>query len=232
MRPQLALSRETEQMRTARNLILITLLYNIGEGAVAFWSGLEAGSLSLIAFGADSYVEVAAAAVVFWRLGVRDPEEAELAERKALRFIGLTFLLVAAAIIVESSIAIAGSDGASESLAGIALAAASVVVMPVIAVWKMKVATEGRIFALAAEAKETLACSYLSLTLLAGLVANAVLGWWWLDAATALLLTPWLIREGLEGIRGEHDDEHAQLCWCRRCLYGLKSCQSSCCATV
>ncbi len=78
---------------------------------------------------------------------------------------------------------------------------ASVTVMPAVALWKLRIAARTNVPSLAAEARETLACSFLSVTLLLGLVANALLGWWWLDATTALLLVPWLVREGLEGVR-------------------------------
>ena len=88
---------------------------------------------------------------------------------------------------------------------------------------------DGRLLALAAEAKETIACSYLSLTLLAGLVANLLFGWWWLDAATALLLVPWLVREGLEGVRGDACFEGLTTCFCRSCLYGVRQCRAVCC---
>ena len=109
------------------------------------------------------------------------------------------------------------------------LAIFSIAFMPLIAVWKLQVAARGNLQSIAIEAKETIACSYLSLTLLIGLVANALLGWWWLDAATALLLVPWLVREGLEGIRGEDQDDELQLCSCRPCLFGLRACVAICC---
>jgi divalent metal cation (Fe/Co/Zn/Cd) transporter len=146
------------------------------------------------------------------------------------RFIGWTFLALAVAIIVQAAISLAGNDGASESLAGIGLAVASITVMPAVALWKLRVAADHDVRSLAAEAKETLACSYLSATLLVGLTANAVLAWWWLDPITALLLVPWLVREGLEGIGDEDaDDEPARLCACRGCLFGLRTCSARCC---
>ena len=91
--------------------------------------------------------------------------------------------------------------------------------MPLIAVWKLRIAAEGNLQSIAIEAKETLACAVLSLTLLIGLVANAALGWWWLDAVTALLLVPWLLREGLDGIRRDGRPGDLQLCSCRSCLF-------------
>lgn len=218
-------------IRVARLLILATLFYNIAEGVIAIWAGVQAGSVALVAFGADSYLEVAAASVVFWRLGVHDPERGERIEQRAIRFIGWTFLVLAGAVVFQSLWAFAGGRGAGESIVGIALAAASVTVMPAVALWKLRIAAKGNIFALAAEAKETVACSYLSITLLLGMAANALFGWWWLDAVTALLLTPWLIREGMENVRGEQCAEDAQLCSCRGCLYGLRACKLPCCTT-
>ena len=215
----------------ARFLLVVTVLYNVVEGVIALWSGIAAGSIALVSFGADSYIEVAAASLVLWRLGIEDNEYAESVEHRVVRIIGWTFMVLSAVIVFSSVWALAGRAGAEESLVGIGLAIFSVVFMPLIAVWKLQVAAKSNLQSIAIEAKETLACSYLSLTLLVGLVANALLGWWWLDAVTALLLVPWLVREGLEGIRGEdHDDDELQLCSCRSCLFGLRTCTAACCA--
>ena len=216
-------------LATARILLGVTILYNVAEGVIAIASGIAAGSISLVAFGADSYLEVGAASAVLWRINIADPEQGEAAEQRAMRFIGWTVLVLSAAIVFQAAFAFASRDGAEESLAGVALALASVTVMPALALWKLKIAAEGRLLALAAEAKETIACSYLSLTLLAGLVANLLFGWWWLDAATALLLVPWLVREGLEGIRGDACFEGLTACFCRSCLYGVRQCRAVCC---
>ncbi|MEE8363990.1 MAG: hypothetical protein V3S18_07965 [Dehalococcoidia bacterium] len=216
-------------LRTARFLLAATILYNLVEGVVAVWAGLAASSVALVAFGADSYLEVAAASVVLWRLGVDAPESAERVERRVRQFVGWTFLALGAAIVVQAALSLAAREGASESWVGIGLAVASVTLMPGLAVWKLRTAARGNVPSLAAEAKETLACSYLSVTLLVGLVANALAGWWWLDGATALLLVPWLVREGLEGVRGEESEEAARLCSCRACLFGLRACRASCC---
>ena len=218
-------------LNLARFLLLITILYNVIEGVIALWSGIAAGSISLVAFGADSYIEVAAASLVLWRLGIADEEYAEAVEQRIVRFIGWTFLVLSAAIVFRSGWAIMDHSGAEESLVGIILALVSIVFMPLVAIWKLRIAAKGNLQSIAIEAKETIACSYLSLTLLAGLVANAILGWWWLDAATALLLVPWLVREGLEGIGGEENHEELQLCSCRPCLFGLITCtcNTECC---
>ncbi|MEX2158650.1 MAG: cobalt transporter [Dehalococcoidia bacterium] len=216
----------------ARVLLLFTIVYNVAEGVIAIVAGIQAGSLALMAFGADSYLEVAAASAVLWRLLIADEERGERAEQRAMRFIGWTFLALAAAIVYQATVSLAGHHGAEESPVGIGLALASVTMMPALSLWKLKTAADGNIVALAAEAKETLACSYLSVTLLAGLVANAVLGWWWLDPATALLLVPWLVREGLEGVHGDVCFEDLTACFCRRCLYGVRTCKEACCVTA
>ncbi|MDP6823599.1 MAG: cation transporter [Dehalococcoidia bacterium] len=219
---------------SARKLILLTLAYNVGEGAVALWAAVAAGSVALAAFGADSYLEVGAASVVLWRLSLSG-DHAERVEEFAERFIGVTFLLLSAGIVFQGGYSLWRGDGAEESFAGITLAIASLVVMPGIAIWKLKLAARHDIRSLASEARETLACSYLSLTLLLGLVANALIGWWWLDPVTALLLLPWLVREGLERVRPDNDNEdeaERRLCACRSCLYGVRRCHASCCVGV
>ena len=217
-------------LNIAKFLLLVTIVYNFVEGVIALWSGIAAGSIALVAFGADSYIEVAAASLVLWRLGIADIEYAEVVEQRVVRFIGWTFLVLSAAIVFQSAWAIVQRSGAEESLVGIGLAIASVTLMPLVAVWKLRIAARGNLRSIAIEAKETVACSALSLTLLIGLVANAALGWWWLDAVTALLLVPWLLREGLEGIRGEECEDDMQLCSCRACLFGLRECKAACCA--
>ena len=217
-------------LNIAKFLLLVTIVYNFVEGVIALWSGIAAGSIALVAFGADSYIEVAAASLVLWRLGIADIEYAEVVEQRVVRFIGWTFLVLSAAIVFQSAWAIVQRSGAEESLVGIGLAIASVTLMPLVAVWKLRIAARGNLRSIAIEAKETVACSALSLTLLIGLVANAALGWWWLDAVTALLLVPWLLREGLEGIRGEECEDDMQLCSCRTCLFGLRECKAACCA--
>ena len=218
-------------LNIAKLLLLVTILYNIVEGVIALWSGIAAGSVALVAFGADSYIEVAAASLVLWRLGIEDDEYAEVVEQRIVRFIGWTFLILSAAIVFRSAWALFEQSGAEESLVGIGLALVSVTFMPLVAVWKLRIAAKGNLQSIAIEAKETIACSLLSLTLLVGLVANATLGWWWLDAVTALLLVPWLLREGLEGISGEECHDEMQLCSCRACLFGLRACNAVCCTS-
>ena len=174
---------------------------------VSLWAGARADSIALLGFGLDSIIECAAAGFMLWRLSVEarggDEEATEAAERKVGLFIGATFLALALYVLIESGLTLYRHEIPSASTVGIILAVASVVIMPVIAVAKMRVADRMQSASLRAEAKETLACAILSATLLVGLVANAVAGWWWADPVAALLMVPWLVREGIEGLRGE-----------------------------
>jgi divalent metal cation (Fe/Co/Zn/Cd) transporter len=188
-------------------LVAATMAYNSLEAVIAIWSGVDAGSIALVGFGLDSVIELAAAAVLFWRLRVEargaDSETVERTERRVQRFVGLTFVALAIYVTVQSGWTLWTANAPQESAVGIILAVASLVIMPLVSFGKLRAARELGSAALRAEAKETLACSYLSLTLLLGLVANAFAGWWWADPAAALLMVPWLIKEGREGLSGE-----------------------------
>jgi len=192
-------------------LVAGTLAYNVLEAVVALVAGARADSIALVGFGLDSVIECAAAAVLLWRLRLEarggDREAVEVAERRVGRFVGLTFLLLALYVLAEAGLTLWRREPPRESVVGIVLAAASLVVMPIISVAKLRVAARLGSAALRAEAKETLACSYLSFALLLGLVANAAAGLWWADPAAALLMVPWLVKEGVEGLRGEPEDE-------------------------
>jgi len=168
--------------------------------------------MALLGFGLDSLIEIGAAAVLLWRLLVevrgKKANAIERAERRAHLFIGATFLALAIYVLVQSIITLASRDQPRESLVGIVLAAASLIIMPLISWAKLHVAGRMGSGALRAEAKETLACAYLSFALLVGLLLNATLGWWWADPAVALAMVPWLTKEGIEGVRGEGEEVH------------------------
>ncbi len=194
-------------LRRALWLVGLTLAYNVVEAGIAIWAGTDAGSIALLGFGLDSVIECAASAVLLWRLSVElrggDEERVKAAERRSRLFVGLTFLALAAYVMVEAAITLASRDHPAASLTGIVLAAVSLVVMPLLAWAKLRTAKGLGSGALQAEAKETLACAYLSFTLLVGLVLNAAAGWWWADPVAGLAMVPWLLREGVEGVRGE-----------------------------
>ena len=192
-------------------LVAATMAYNVVEAGIALWSGVVAHSVALVGFGLDSIIELAAASVLFWRLRVEasgaGQETIEAAERRVHRFVGFTFLALAAYVLVVAVWTLAGPGQPEESIVGILLALASLIVMPLVAWGKLRAAREIPSPALRAESKETLACSYLSFALLLGLAANALAGWWWADPVAALLMVPWLLREGREGIGGEEVEE-------------------------
>lgn len=192
--------------KIAIRLVAATLAYNVIEAVVALWSGAEAESIALLGFGLDSIIECAAAAVLFWRLRVEargaDHATVERTERRVHRFVGGTFIALALYVTAQAILALWKREAPSASWPGILLAAASLVVMPVVSFWKLRAAREIGSAALRAEAKETLACAYLSLALLVGLGLNASLGLWWADPAAALLMVPWLVKEGREGLGG------------------------------
>ncbi len=188
----------------AVQLLWLTVTWNVLEGAIAVTSGLFARSVALVGFGLDSFIEVAAALILLWRLNVPDHEErAERREQAAHRVVGATFMALAAYIFAQTAYTLASGERPEGSGVGLGLAIVSLVVMPAIGLVKRSNARKLGSRALIAESTETLVCSYLSLTLLIGLGANAALGWWWADIAAALAMTPWIVKEGIEGLRGE-----------------------------
>jgi len=200
----------SRQALLRRGLLLeaATVLWNILEGVIAVVAGTISNSVALIGFGIDSFVETASAAVVGWRLGAeargRSPEAAERIERTASKVAGALLLLLAAYIAVDAGRRLLGFGAeARESLIGIILTAVSLVVMPFLGWAKLRTAKQLESGALRADAFETIACAWLSLTTLVGLVLNATLGWWWADPLAALVLVPLIVREGLEGWKGD-----------------------------
>jgi divalent metal cation (Fe/Co/Zn/Cd) transporter len=192
----------------ARGLLWVTLAWNIVEGIIAVGSGIAAQSVALVGFGLDSGIEVAAAAILIWRLDVREhDEEAERREQVARRVVGATFIVLAGYIVAQALYTNTLGSEPEESRVGMALAVAATVVMPVLGMLKLRNGRRLDSTAVVAEAKETLVCSYLSVTLFFGLAANAAFGWWWADVAAALAMVPWIFKEGLEGIRGEVCDD-------------------------
>jgi cation diffusion facilitator family transporter len=185
----------------ALSLEYFTVGWNVLEGVIAITAGILASSIALVSFGLDSYIEVASGAVLIWRLRKHeDKEEEEKAEKRAILLVGVTFLALALYVSYESIKKLIVQEPPVESLIGILLAIVSLIVMPLLAWQKRKVAAQIHSRALAADALETLVCSYLSLTLLVGLGLNAWLGWWWADPLAALVMVFFLVREGWEAI--------------------------------
>jgi divalent metal cation (Fe/Co/Zn/Cd) transporter len=190
-------------VRRGLRLGYATVAYNSLEGLIAIGAGLVAGSVALIGFGVDSLIELTAGGTAIWRLhSDLDPARRERAERVSLRVIGVCFLALAAYVVADATRSLLSRAAPDESIVGIFLAAASLVVMPLLARAKRRVALAMGSGALAADARQTIFCTYLSAILLAGLVLNAGLGWWWADPIAALLMAPIIAREGVEGVQG------------------------------
>ena len=193
------------QSLVRRGLLLnyATLGYNSLEGLIAIAAGLAAGSIALLGFGLDSLIEVSASLAAIWRL-YRDRDEPgrAQAEQVTLRIIGALFLALAVYVTADAIRALFARSAPGESIVGIVLAALSLAVMPLLARAKRHVAAAMGSGALAAEARQTVFCTYLSAILLAGLLLNATVGWWWADPAAALVMVPIIAKEGVDGLRG------------------------------
>jgi divalent metal cation (Fe/Co/Zn/Cd) transporter len=185
-------------VQRGRRLQYLTIGYNCLEAVVSLVAGAIAGSVSLVGFGLDSLIEVTSGGAVLWRLR-RDAR----AERTALRIVGACFLALAAYVAVESAETLWQRQAPERSLPGIAIAALSVVTMPLLARAKRRVAEALRSAALRADSRQTDFCMYLSAILLGGLLLNALLGWWWADPLAALAMVPIIAKEGVDNLRGQ-----------------------------
>lgn len=198
--------------RRGRKLEYFTIAWNTLEGAIAIAAGAVAGSISLIGFGLDSFIEVTSGAVLLWRMAVdSDRLQRERNERIALRVVGFCFVALAVYIAYESAADILLRRAPERSLAGIILACASLVAMPLLSRAKRTVGRELGSAAMRADGRQADFCTYLSAILLGGLVLNALFRLWWADPAAALIMAPIIAKEGIDGLRGKacqvcHDD--------------------------
>ncbi len=186
-------------IRRGRRLEYLTIAWNSAEAAVALIAGLLAGSIALVGFGLDSVIEVSSGAIVLWRLFADN----ERAERIALKIVGASFLALAAYVTFDSIKTLWLWEAPERSLPGIILAAVSLVVMPLLARAKRRVAAGIGSRALHADSRQTDLCAYLSAILLGGLLMNALLGWWWADPVAGLVMTPIIANEGRKALSGE-----------------------------
>ena len=191
-------------LRTGLRLEVVTVGWNVLEAVIAITAGWLAGSIALVGFGLDSIIESVSGVALYQRLRgemrAGSAEGSEERERRALWFVGVSFFLIAAYVLYEAATGLLQREQPEHSGVGIALAAASLVVMPLLGGAKLRTARQLGSRALAADAMETFVCSYLSLALLLGLGLNAWLGWWWADAAAGLAMLPLIVREGWEAL--------------------------------
>jgi divalent metal cation (Fe/Co/Zn/Cd) transporter len=197
------LTRE-ELVRRGIRLSYATIGYNSFEAIASLIAGLLAGSVALVGFGIDSLVEVSASGVAQWRLR-SDLHQAQRAEVEAIthRLVGLCFLALAVYVAVDSAKTLWLRERPDRTIAGIVILSMSVVVMPLLARAKLKVASAMQSGALRAEARQTSLCAYLSVIALNGVLLNATVGWWWADPVAALCMVPIILYEGIDGVRAK-----------------------------
>jgi len=190
-------------VRRGIRLNYLTIGYNTVEAIVSLAAGIVAGSVALVSFGVDSAIEVTSAGAAQIRLRAdSDPSRRETSERWTHRLIGAAFLLLAVYVLADAARSLLLREPPESSKVGIVLLALSVVVMPVLAGAKRKVAVGLGSGTLAADAAQTSLCAYLSVIALAGVGLNALLGWWWADPVAALAMLPIIVKEGVDGVRG------------------------------
>jgi len=170
---------------------------------VALIAGTLAGSISLVGFGIDSFIEVTSGTTLLWRMAVDSNEQTrERNERISLRTVGVCFLVLAAYIAYESLSNLIERRPAERSIPGIVLASVSLIVMPMLSHAKKEVGRKLGSGAMNADARQTDFCAYLSGVLLVGLLFNSALRWWWADPVAALIMVPIIAKEGVEGVQG------------------------------
>jgi divalent metal cation (Fe/Co/Zn/Cd) transporter len=195
----------TKQLRHGRKLEYFTIGWNIVEAGVAIGAGWFAGSIALVGFGVDSLIESLSGSVLLWRLF--SPAHDESREKTALKFVGISFLILAAYVAFEAIKSLLVREPPEASFVGIGLSIASLIIMPLLARAKRLSASKLGSRAMKADSRQTDLCAYLSAILLGGLVLNALFGWWWADPAAGLIMVPIIAREGFEGLRGEICDD-------------------------
>ncbi|MFI5502331.1 cation transporter [Nocardia asteroides] len=186
--------------RRIRWFVAATITYNVIEAIIALTEGARVSSTALIGFGLDSVIEVSSAAAVAWQFAGRDPEQRE---KIALRIIAFSFFALALYVTVDAIRALLGVGEAQHSPVGIALAAASLVIMPVLSAAQRRAGRELGSASAVADSKQTLLCTYLSAVLLVGLLLNSLFGWSWADPVAALVIAVIAVKEGRNAWRGD-----------------------------
>lgn len=200
------IGKDPKLYKKALLLSYFTVLYNLLEGIVSFFVGLLAGSIALVGFGLDSFVESLSGGVMVWRLtkhGKISEEEEEKTDAKATRLIAYTFFILGAYVLYESIKKLYVHEIPSPTLLGIIIAIIPIIVMPILSYSKYQTGKSMGSRSLVADSKETLACAFLSTTVLFGLGLNYLYSLWWADPIASLIIVVFLIKEGYSILRGE-----------------------------
>lgn len=204
MNPESSAAERSRFVERGRRLEYFTIFWNSLEALAALISGFIAGSVALVGFGLDSLIEVTSGAALLWRLHQdKDSLRREAAERFTLRIVGSCFLLLSLYIAYDSLDALLRGEAPARSLPGIVIAVASLIAMPLLSRAKRRVGAGLGSAAMAADARQTDFCTYLSAILLGGLLLNALLGLWWADPAAGLVMVPLIAKEGISGWQGK-----------------------------
>lgn len=185
----------------ALRLSYLTVGYNILEGVVSVAAGILSGSVALVGFGLDSFIESFSGGVMIWRFGKEQAlseEEEERVERRAANLVAYTFFILAAYLLFESAKKLWYQEVPEPSLVGIVVAALSMIVMPALARAKFRLGSQLGSRSLVADSKETLTCFFLSVALFIGLGLNYVAGLWQADPVVGLIICGYLVKEGRE----------------------------------
>ncbi|MDT7711915.1 MAG: hypothetical protein QOG46_604 [Pseudonocardiales bacterium] len=201
MATDVSLEREAVLTRRVRMLIAATITYNVVEATVAVAAGTVASSTALISFGLDSVIEVVSAAAVGWQFAGGNPAAQE---RSTMRVIAVAFFALAAYVTIEAIRTLFGAAHPDHSVVGIALAACSLLIMPLLSSGQRRAGRELGSKTAVADSKQTLLCTYLSGVLLAGLLVNSLFGWTWADPLAALVIGGVAVNEGRTAWRGQH----------------------------
>ena len=198
--PVLTAERRRVLGRRAQLLAGASVAYNALEAVVAISAGVVASSIALIGFGLDSVVEMGSALVILWQFRHPWPQARELT---ALRLIAVSFFALAVYVAFESLRSLVTREEAAHSAVGIAVAVLSLIIMPTLSWAQRRTGRQLGSASVVADSKQTLLCTYLSAVLLAGLLLNSLLGWWWADPLVGLVVAGLAVREGLSAWRGQ-----------------------------
>lgn len=211
-------------LKRGRHLEYVAVGWNSLEALVSIIAGASTGSIALIGFGLDSIIETFSGAALIWRLrhaNEHSQEGRERAEKIALRLVGLSFLALAVYVGIDAAITLWKRESPEHSVLGIIVTALSLIVMPVLARAKRRVAAIISSAAMHADSKQTDICAYLSVIVLGGLILNALVGWWWTDPVAALCMVPIIAKEGVAALRGD-------ACGCHELPIGVCSADDCC----
>ena len=193
----------------------VSAVWMVIEALVALFAGIVAHSIALVAFGADSVIELVAGGALLFRLYAeangRDAEGVERAERVASWIVGIALLALAAYIVISSAVSLFTQSHPEATTLGIGIAVASSILMPFLATSKKRIGRRIGSKALVSDGSCSMVCAYMSWILLAGIAATSLLGWWWADSVAALGFVWFVVREGLEAINeARESDEHEE----------------------